>query len=46
MIKILGKDNENLKKLIVEKNQSVAIIVTTESFISLEEEFVSQLLVE
>ncbi len=46
MIKILGKDNENLKKLIVEKIQSVVVIVATESFISLEEEFVRQLPVE
>jgi len=46
LLKIFAKDNENLKKIIVEKIQSIVEIVATETFISLEEGFVRQLPVE
>jgi len=39
LLKILAKSNEHLKNIIVEKIQSVPEIVSTETFISLEEGF-------
>ena len=46
LIKIFTKNNEHLKKIIVEKVQSVPEITATETFISLEEGFVRQMPVE
>ncbi len=46
LIKIFAKNNEQLKKIIVEKIQSVPEITATETFISLEEGFVRQMPVE
>jgi Lrp/AsnC family transcriptional regulator, regulator for asnA, asnC and gidA len=46
LIKIFARNNEHLKKIIVEKIQSIIEIVATETFISLEEGFVRQLPVE
>jgi len=46
LVKILSRNNEHLKKIIVEKIQSIPEIVATETFISLEEGFVRQLPVE
>lgn len=46
LIKIFTKNNEHLKKIIVEKIQSVPEITATETFISLEEGFVRQMPVE
>lgn len=46
LLKILSRNNEHLKKIIVEKIQSIPEIVATETFISLEEGFVRQLPVE
>lgn len=46
LIKILARNNEHLKKIIVEQIQSIIEIVATETFISLEEGFVRQLPVE
>lgn len=43
LLKILTRNNEHLKKIIVEKIQSIPEIVATETFISLEEGFVRQL---
>ena len=43
LIKILTRNNEHLKKIIVEKIQSIPEIIATETFISLEEGFVRQL---
>nr|NQU92155.1 Lrp/AsnC ligand binding domain-containing protein [Bacteroidota bacterium] len=43
LLKILTKNNEHLKRVIVEKIQSIVEIVSTETFISLEEGFVRQL---
>ena len=39
LVKILAKSNEHLKNIIVEKIQSVPEIISTETFISLEEGF-------
>jgi Lrp/AsnC family transcriptional regulator for asnA, asnC and gidA len=46
LIKIFAKNNENLKRIIVEEIQSVPAIVATETFISLEEGFVRPIPVE
>jgi len=46
LLKILARNNEDLKKIIVENIQSIPAIVATETFISLEEGFVRQLPVE
>jgi Lrp/AsnC family transcriptional regulator, regulator for asnA, asnC and gidA len=46
LLKILTRNNEHLKKIIVENIQSIPEIVATETFISLEEGFVRQLPVE
>lgn len=46
LLKIMARSNEHLKKIIVERIQSVPEIVATETFISLEEGFVRQLPVE
>ena len=46
LLKIMARNNEHLKKIIVERIQSVPEIVATETFISLEEGFVRQLPVE
>jgi Lrp/AsnC family transcriptional regulator, regulator for asnA, asnC and gidA len=46
LIKIFARNNEHLKKIIVEQIQSIIEIVATETFISLEEGFVRQLPVE
>lgn len=46
LLKILTRNNEHLKQIIVEKIQSIPEIVATETFISLEEGFVRQLPVE
>ena len=46
LAKILTHNNEHLKKLLVEKIQSIKEITGTETFISLEEGFMRQLPVE
>lgn len=46
LVKILSRNNEHLKTIIVERIQSIPEIVATETFISLEEGFVRQLPVE
>ncbi len=46
LVKILARNNEHLKMIIIEKIQSIPEIVATETFISLEEGFVRQLPVE
>jgi len=46
IIKIYTRNNEHLKKLIIEKIQSIPEIVSTETFIALEEGFNRQLPVE
>lgn len=46
LVKIFARNNEHLKKIIVEKIQSIIEIVATETLISLEEGFVRQLPVE
>lgn len=46
LVKIFTRNNEHLKKIIVEQIQSIPEIVATETFISLEEGFVRQLPVE
>lgn len=46
LVKILSKNNEHLKQIIVEHIQSIPEIVATETFISLEEGFVRNLPVE
>lgn len=43
LIKLMAKDNEDLKKMIVSKIQSIDGIVSTETFISLEKGFVRNL---
>lgn len=43
LIKIYAHDNEHLKKIIVEKVQSIIEITNTETFLSLEEGFTRQL---
>ena len=43
LVKIYAKDNEHLKKIIVEKIQSIIEITNTETFLSLEEGFTRQL---
>jgi Lrp/AsnC family transcriptional regulator for asnA, asnC and gidA len=46
LLKIFTKSNEHLKKILVEKIQSIVEITNTETFISLEEGFLRQLPVE
>lgn len=46
LIKIYAHDNEHLKKIIVEKVQSILEITNTETFLSLEEGFTRQLPIE
>lgn len=46
LVKIFTRNNEHLKKIIVEKIQSVPEITSTETFISLEEGFVRALPVD
>lgn len=46
LIKIYAHDNEHLKKIIVEKVQSIVEITNTETFLSLEEGFTRQLPIE
>ncbi len=46
LVKIYARNNEHLKKIIVEKIQSIIEIVATETLISLEEGFMRQLPVE
>jgi Lrp/AsnC family transcriptional regulator for asnA, asnC and gidA len=46
LVKILTKSNEHLKQILVEKIQTVPEIISTETFISLEEGFTRQLPVE
>jgi len=46
LLKIYTRNNEHLKKLLVEKVQSILEITNTETFISLEEGFTRQLPVE
>ncbi len=46
LVKIFTHNNEHLKKVLVEKIQSVREITSTETFISLEEGFTRQLPVE
>ena len=46
LLKIYTKNNEHLKKILVEKVQSILEITNTETFISLEEGFTRQLPVE
>ncbi len=46
LIKIYAHDNEHLKKIIVEKVQSIIEITNTETFLSLEEGFIRQLPIE
>jgi len=46
LLKIFTRSNEHLKKILVEKVQSVLEITNTETFISLEEGFLRQLPVE
>lgn len=46
LLKIFTRDNEHLKKILVEKIQSIVEITSTETFISLEEGFTRQLPVE
>lgn len=43
LIKIYTKDNEHLKNIIIEKIQSIPEIVSTETFISLQEGFIRQI---
>jgi len=43
LIKIYTKDNEHLKNIIIEKIQSIQEIVSTETFISLQEGFIRQI---
>ena len=45
-VKVYARNNEHLKKVIVEKIQSIVEVTSTETFISLEEGFVRQLPVE
>lgn len=46
LLKIHTRSNEHLKKILVEKIQSILEITSTETFISLEEGFVRQLPIE
>lgn len=46
LLKVLARDNEHLKKIIVEKIQSILEVTSTETFISLEEGFSRQLPIE
>lgn len=46
LIKIFAKDNEDLKRIIVEEIQSIIEITSTETFLSLQEGFSRQLPVE
>jgi Lrp/AsnC family transcriptional regulator for asnA, asnC and gidA len=45
-VKIFTRNNEHLKKIIIDKIQSIPEIISTETYISLEEGFVRQLPVE
>ncbi|MEE4176524.1 MAG: Lrp/AsnC ligand binding domain-containing protein [Bacteroides sp.] len=45
-LKVFTKNNEHLKKIIVEKIQTIPEVTATETFISLEEGFVRQLPVQ
>ena len=45
-LKIYARDNEHLKKIIVEDIQSIVEITSTETYISLEEGFIRQLPIE
>ncbi len=45
-LKIYAKDNEHLKKILVEQIQSIPEVTATETFISLEEGFSRQLPIE
>ncbi len=46
LIKIYTKNNEQLKNIIIEKIQSIHEIVSTETFISLQEGFIRQIPIE
>ena len=46
LVKIYAQSNEDLKKILVEKIQSIREITSTETFISLEEGFLRQIPVE
>jgi len=46
LLKIFTRNNEHLKKILVEKIQSIREITSTETFISLEKGFDRQLPVE
>ncbi len=46
MVKIFSRDNEHLKRIIVSKIQSIPEIISTETFLSLEEGFTRQLPIE
>ncbi|MFU8844396.1 MAG: Lrp/AsnC family transcriptional regulator [Bacteroidales bacterium] len=46
LVKIYARDNEHLKKILVEKIQSILEVTSTETFISLEEGFERQIPVE
>ncbi|MCF8302203.1 MAG: Lrp/AsnC ligand binding domain-containing protein [Bacteroidales bacterium] len=46
LIKIYARNNEDLKRIIIEKIQSIVEVVSTETFISLEEGFTRELPVE
>ena len=46
LAKIYARDNEHLKKILVEQVQSILEITSTETFISLEEGFTRQIPVE
>lgn len=46
LVKIYARDNEHLKKILVEKIQSILEITSTETFISLEKGFERQIPVE
>lgn len=46
LIKLYTKNNEHLKNIIVEKIQSIPEVVNTETYISLQEGFIRQLVME
>lgn len=46
LVKIYTKDNEHLKNIIIEKIQSIPEVTGTETFISLQEGFIRQLIAE
>jgi Lrp/AsnC family transcriptional regulator for asnA, asnC and gidA len=46
LLKIYAKSNENLKKILVEKIQSILEVTSTETFLSLEEGFNRELPIE